>query len=72
MSSGFRFLELLVSEGAMIIGALIFLACGGLLIFKGKSLEPRHKTAAVVAVIVTGVYLALILYLAVMWGQAPR
>ena len=69
MASGISFLEILVNEGTMVIGTLIFLFCGALLIFKHKSLNGSQKGLAVTALIVTGIYLAFIVWLAIMWGQ---
>ena len=69
MASGISFLEILVNEVTMVIGALIFLFCGALLIFKRKSLNRLQKGLAVTALIVTGIYLAFIVWLAIMWGQ---
>lgn len=67
MASGISFLEILVSEVTMAIGALIFLFCGVLLIFKRKSLNCSQKGLAITALIVTGIYLAFIIWLAIMW-----
>ena len=73
MASGISFLEILVNEVTMVIGALIFLFCGALLIFKRKSLDRLQKGLAVTASIVTGIYLAFIVLLAIMWGrQMPQ
>lgn len=69
MASGISFLEILVSEVTMVIGVLIFLFCGALLIFKRKSLNGTQKGFAVTGLIVTGIYLAFIVWLAIMWGQ---
>ena len=73
MASGISFLEILVNEVTMVIGALIFLFCGALLIFKRKSLNRLQKGLAVTALIVTGIYWAFMIWLAIMWGQQlPR
>ena len=42
MAAGIGFAEILLSEISMMIGALIFLACGAVLIFKWKSLKMKN------------------------------
>ena len=69
MATGIGFAEILFSEVSMIIGALIFLFCGALLLFRRKSLSSAQKRLAVTALIVTGLYLAFIIWMAIMWGQ---
>lgn len=69
MASGISFLEILVSEVTVAIGALSFLFCGALLMFKRKSLSGSQKGLAITALIVTGIYLIFIIWLAIMWGQ---
>ena len=69
MAAGIGFAEILLSEISMMIGALIFLACGAVLIFKRKSLNGAQKGLAVTVLIVTGIYLAFVIWLAIMWGQ---
>jgi len=69
MATGIGFAEILFSEVSMIIGALIFLFCGALLLFQRKSLSSAQKRIAVTALIVTGIYLACIIWIAIMWGQ---
>lgn len=68
MKVGISFLDILVSEVTMVIGALIFLVCGALLIIKHRSLNGSQKGLAVTALIVAGIYLAFIIYLVLMWG----
>ncbi|MBQ2830004.1 MAG: hypothetical protein IJF15_03160 [Oscillospiraceae bacterium] len=68
MFSGFGFIDILVSEITMVIGALIFLLCGTLLIFKRKTLNSSQKALVVGGLVVTAIYLAFIIYLVVMWG----
>ena len=68
MEYGIRFLDSLVNEITMIIGALLFLFCGALLVFKRKALSGFQKGVAVVALIATGIYLAFIAWLVIMWG----
>lgn len=69
MASGISFLEILVSKVTMAIGALTFLFCGALLIFKRKSLNGSQKGLAITVLIIAGIYLAFIIWLAIMWGQ---
>ena len=68
MESGFSFVDILVSEVTMVIAALVFLFCGAMLIFKRKSLNGSKKGLAVTALIVTGIYLAFIIWLVLTWG----
>ena len=68
MAYGISFVDILVSEITMVIAALMFLFCGALLIFKRKALSSSQKGAAVAALIVTGLYLAFIVWLVIMWG----
>ena len=68
MASGIGFVDILVSEVTMALGALIFLLCGALLIFNRKSWRGFRKGLAVAALIVTGIYLAFIVWLVFMWG----
>lgn len=68
MASGISFVDILVNEVTMIIGALIFLFCGALLIFKQKALSGSQKGLAVTALSVTGFYLAFIIWLVLVWG----
>lgn len=56
MASGISFLEILVSKVTMAIGALTFLFCGALLIFKRKSLNGSQKGLAITVLIITGIY----------------
>ena len=68
MASGISFAEILFRESSMIIGALIFLFCGAVLIFRRKALSNSQKGLAITALIVTGLYLAFVLWLAINWG----
>jgi len=68
MESGISFIDILVNEITMVVGALIFLLSGALLLFRRKSLSGPHKTLAAVALIITAIYLAFIIYLVLMWG----
>ena len=68
MASGISFAEILFRESSMIIGALIFLFCGAILIFKRKSMSNSQKGLAVTALIITGLYLAFISWLVIHWG----
>ena len=68
MFSGISFIDILVSEITMVVAALLFLLCGALLIFKRKSLHGSQKALAAAVFVVTALYLAFIIWLAVMWG----
>ena len=68
MTTGLGFIDILVSEAAMVAAALLFFLCGALLIFKRRSLRSYQKGLAAAALIVTGLYLAFIVWLVIMWG----
>ena len=68
MESGISFIDILVNEITMVVGALIFLLSGALLLFRRKSLSAPHRAAAAIALILTAIYLAFIIYLVLMWG----
>ena len=72
MSSGIigriGFADILVSEVTMLIACVLFLICCGLLIFKRKQLTQTAKSLAVTGFVVTGLYLAFIIFMVVMWG----
>lgn len=73
MTTGIGFIDILVSEITMVIGALIFLVCGALLIFKKKALSGTQIGLVITALIITGIYLVFILWLVIGFGQAgPR
>lgn len=69
MASGISFLDILLREGTMVLGVLIFLFCGALLLLRRRSLHGLPKGLAVAALVVTGLYLAGIVGLAILWGQ---
>ena len=68
MFSGISFIDILVSEITMVIGALIFLLCGALLILKHKTLRSPQKALVVSGFVITAFYLAFIIYLVIMWS----
>jgi len=68
VSSGIGFVDILVSEVTMLICALIFLFCAALLIFMRKTLSNTGKGLALAALVVTGIYLAFIIWLVFMWA----
>lgn len=68
MAYGISFVDVLVSEITMVIAALMFLFCGALLIFKRKALSSSQKGVAVTVLTITGLYLAFIVWLVIMWG----
>ncbi len=68
MSYGISFIDILISKTAMILAWVLFLFCCGLLFFKSRKLSQNTKTLLIAAIAVTGIYLAFILWLVVMWG----
>ncbi|MBE6888252.1 MAG: DUF3810 domain-containing protein [Ruminococcaceae bacterium] len=70
--SGFNFIDFIVSEFTMAAAAVAFLLCAFLLVFKRKKLGARGKTFAVTTLVITGIYLGFIIFLAIMWGSQMR
>ena len=68
MQTGFGLLDILVSEVTMVVGAVVFLVCGILLILKRKALSSPQIGLTAAAMVVSGIYLAFIIWLVVMWG----
>lgn len=72
MSSGFAFMDLLVSEVTMIIGVVVFLLCLLLLILKRKTLQRGTKTLLLFLLVLSTVYIVFILWAVIMWGKPPQ
>lgn len=68
MSNGIAFVDILVSEITMISALLLFIFCAGVLLFKRKDVTPSRLKLAAVGLVLTGVYLAFILFMVFMWG----
>lgn len=69
MSTGVSFIDILVSEATMVIAAVLFLLCLYLLIFKRKTMGSGTKALTAAVFAVTGVYIAFIVWLVIMWGS---
>ena len=72
MSSGFAFMDLLVSEVTMIIGVVVFLLCLLLLILKRKTLQRGTKALLLFLLVLSAVYIVFILWAVIMWGETPQ
>ena len=72
MSSGFAFMDLLVSEVTMIIGVVVFLLCLLLLILKRKTLQRGTKALLLFLIVLGTVYIVFILWAVIMWGEPPQ
>lgn len=72
MATGIGFMDILVNEVTMVIGAAIFLVSLLLLIFKRNALCRITKVILVVLLLLCAVYLAFILWAVVMWGGSPE
>lgn len=72
MSSGFAFMDLLVSEVTMIIGVVVFLVCLLLLILKRKTLQRGTKVLLLFLLVLGAVYIVFIIWAVIMWGEPPQ
>ena len=72
MSSGFAFMDLLVSEVTMIIGVVVFLLCLLLLILKRKTLQRGTKALLLFVLVLSAVYIVFIIWAVIMWGEPPQ
>lgn len=72
MSSGFAFMDLLVSEVTMIIGVVVFLLCLLLLILKRKTLQRGTKALLLFLLVLGAVYIVFIIWAVIMWGEPPQ
>jgi len=68
MASGIHFVDILVSEITMLAAMLLFLFCAAALLIRRKTISRPLKTITVAVLAATGVYLAFILWLVIMWG----
>lgn len=72
MSSGFAFMDLLVSEVTMIIGVVVFLLCLLMLILKRKTLQRGTKALLLFLLVLSVVYIVFIIWAVIMWGEPPQ
>ena len=72
MSSGIGFMDILVSEVTIVIAAVFFLACILMLILKRKKLSSGGKAIFTVLLVLSMIYLAFIIWVVMMWGEAPH
>lgn len=68
MSAGICFVDILVSEITMVVSVVIFVISAVLLLFMSKHLTDGWKRVAVFVLVVTGLYLAFIVWLVFVWG----
>lgn len=68
MQTGFGLPDILVSEVTMVVGAVVFLVCVAVLILKRNALSGPQIRLTAAAMVVSGIYLAFIIWLVVMWG----
>ena len=68
MTAGISFVDIFVSEITMVVFALVFVISAVLLVFMKKHLTRMWTKAAVLALVVTGLYLVFIVWLVLMWG----
>lgn len=67
MSAGIGFIDILVSEITMVLSVLVFII-SAVILFMKKHLTGTWKKAAVLALVVSGLYLGFIVWLVFMWG----
>ena len=72
MSTGISFLDILVSPVTMVAAVIVFLLCCWLLLFKRKTISYSTKTLAVFGIIITGIYIAFIVWAVIGFGGGFR
>lgn len=72
MSTGIGFLDILVSPITMALAVIVFLLCCWLLLFKRKIISSGTKTLAVLSIIITGIYIAFIVWAVIGFGGGFR
>ena len=72
MSTGIGFLDILVSPITMIAAVIVFLVCCWLFLFKRKTISSGTKTMAVCGIIITGIYIAFIVWAVIGFGGGFR
>ena len=68
MTAGISFVDIFVSEITMVVFALVFVISAVLLVFMKKHLTRMWTKTAVLALVVTGLYLVFLVWLVLMWG----
>ena len=72
MSTGISFLDILVSPVTMVIAVIVFILCCWLFLFKRKTISSETKTLAVFGIIITGIYIAFIVWAVIGFGGGFR
>ena len=72
MSAGIGFLDILVSPVTMAAAVIVFILCCWLLLFKRKAISSGTKTMAVCGIIITGIYIAFIVWAVIGFGGGFR
>ena len=72
MSTGISFLDILVSPITMVLTVIVFLLCAWLFLFKRKTISSGAKTMAVCGIIITGIYIAFIVWAVIGFGGGFR
>ena len=72
MSTGIGFLDILVSPITMVAAVIVFILCCWLLLFKRKTISSGTKTLAVFGIIITGIYIAFIVWAVIGFGGGFR
>ena len=68
MTAGISFIDIFVSEITIVVFALVFVISAVLLVFMKKHLTRMWTKTAVLALVVTGLYLVFLVWLVLMWG----
>ncbi|MBE6877653.1 MAG: hypothetical protein E7488_00590 [Ruminococcaceae bacterium] len=72
MSTGIVFSDILVSPITMVLAVIVFLLCCWLLLFKRKTISSGTKTLVVFGIIITGIYIAFIVWAVIGFGGGFR
>lgn len=72
MSTGISFLDILVSPITMVIAVIVFLLLCWLFLFKRKTISSGTKAMAVCGIIITGIYIAFIVWAIIGFGGGYR
>ena len=72
MSTGIGFLDILVSPITTVAAVIVFILCCWLLLFKRKTISSGTKTLAVFGIIITGIYIAFIVWAVIGFGGGFR
>jgi len=69
MKYGFSFIDILVSPVTMVIAVILLVFCCWLLIFKRKKLDSIFRILSVIGIVITGIYIAFIIWAVIGFGQ---